>query len=565
MTEGKQDHVYTESLKALQKRMQLMFNNEKHSDTVFTVKQHKFYAISEIVSVASSKLDTVISEHFAHCDDKKIKLYDVKCEKSFSVILQYMYGLDINFSELTMHVLCGVITLAETYQLDEFVKDLKSYLSKVDKFEMNSLVVLLNTARKYNLEELYGKLKVFAYEHAEEFVKHDTIVQLQYECILNLIKSDWFCAPEIDILKGVLNWHTFMNTKEKRESLEHDDEDDAEVEDSSDDRCSVASDQTCDGDDVEMEDINNDRCSEASDQMCDGDDATRSKRQKREHVESTDVEVLEHNANEQNLDSEATTVADQKDKCSEFSENVLKSLLLHVRVKKISMFHFIELCETDEKYEQMLGDKKLFSQTNDARQKCVHIVSQNGNDKLSVTESVSVPVATMTEIVSVPVANIGCSNVLLQLNDYKKRFLIKMPSLSYTEYKSEDSYKSNDFTWAISFEDTRIICNTIDQEVVYFRKVYLECTSDKECDWECTTECQLTMLSSDKNLSPDQVLPSKAVHFRKDNPCQYLGEFYRDTEICKNRHLYKRYDNVNKNYYFEFEVLFKSIRASVKT
>uniref|UniRef100_A0A8D9ANN0 BTB/POZ domain-containing protein 9 n=1 Tax=Cacopsylla melanoneura TaxID=428564 RepID=A0A8D9ANN0_9HEMI len=531
MTEGKQDHVYTESLKALQKRMQLMFNNEKHSDTVFTVKQHKFYAISEIVSVASSKLDTVISEHFAHCDDKKIKLYDVKCEKSFSVILQYMYGLDINFSELTMHVLCGVITLAETYQLDEFVKDLKSYLSKVDKFEMESLVVLLNTARKYNLEELYGKLKVFAYEHAEEFVKHDTIVQLQYECILNLIKSDWFCAPEIDILKGVLNWHTFMNTKEKRESLEHDDEDDAEVEDSSDDRCSVASDQTCDG-----------------------DDASRSKRQKREHVESTDVESLEHNANEQNLDQ--AVVAYQKDKCSEliktFSENVLKSLLLHVRVKKISMFHFIELCETDEKYEQMLGDKKLFSQTNDARQKYVPIVSQNGNDDLSVTEVVSDPVA----------AN-ECSNILLELNNIKKTFVVKDP-LHYGQISiTKDPYINNDFTWVIFYEVSR--CQTHKRTGNYFRKVYLECTSDKECDWECTTECQLTMLSSDKNLSPDQVLPSKAVHFRKDNPCQYLGEFYRDTEICKNRHLYKRYDNVNKNYYFEFEVLFKSIRASVKT
>uniref|UniRef100_A0A8D8VAH1 BTB/POZ domain-containing protein 9 n=1 Tax=Cacopsylla melanoneura TaxID=428564 RepID=A0A8D8VAH1_9HEMI len=521
MTEGKQDHVYTESLKALQKRMQLMFNNEKHSDTVFTVKQHKFYAISEIVSVASRKLDAVISEHFAHCDDKKIKLYDVKCEKSFSVILQYMYGLDINFSELTMHVLCGVISLAETYQLDDFAKDLKSYLSKVDKFEMDSLAILLSTARKYNLEELYRKLKVFAYENAENFVKHESIVRLQYECILDLIKSDWFCAPEIDILKGVLNWHTGMNTKEKRESLEHD-KDHAEVEYS-----------------------NDDRCSEASDQMCDGDDATRSKRQKREHVESTDVESLEHNANEQNLDSEAA-VADQKDKCSEliktFSENVLKSLLLHVRVKKISMFHFIELCETDEKYEQMLGDKKLFSQTNDARQKYVPIVSQNGNDDLSVTEVVSDPVA----------AN-ECSNILLELNNIKKTFVVKDP-LHYGQISiTKDPYINNDFTWVIFYEVSR--CQTHKRTGNYFRKVYLECTSDKECDWECTTECQLTMISFNKNRYPDQVLPLKAVQFSKDNSCQYLGEFYRDSN-----NWYRTFFSNGK---FRFEVLFKSIRVNI--
>uniref|UniRef100_A0A8D8R6U3 BTB/POZ domain-containing protein 9 n=1 Tax=Cacopsylla melanoneura TaxID=428564 RepID=A0A8D8R6U3_9HEMI len=527
MTEGKQDHVYTESLKALQKRMQLMFNNEKHSDTVFTVKQHKFYAISEIVSVASSKLDAVISEHFAHCDDKKIKLYDVKCEKSFSVILQYMYGLDINFSELTMHVLCGVITLAETYHLDDFAKDLKSYLSKVDVFEMDSLAILLSTARKYNLEELYRKLKVFAYENAENFVKHESIVRLQYECILDLIKSDWFCAPEIDILKGVLNWHTGMNTKEKRESLEHDDEDDAEVEDSSDNRCSVASD--CE-----------------TDQMSNIDDDTQGISQEMEHIELTEVESCEHNANKQKLDNEAV-VTEQKDKCSEliktFSENVLKSLLLHVRVKKISMFHFIELCETDEKYEQMLGDKKLFSQTNDARQKYVPIVSQNGNDDLSVTEVVSDPVA----------AN-ECSNILLELNNIKKIFIVKYSTCLDTRYKSEDSYTSNDFTWFINFIIFECTGQTSSQNY-YIRKVYLECTSDKECDWECTTECQLTMISFDENLYPDQVLPLKAVQFSKDNSCQYLGEFYRDSN-----NWYRAFFSNGK---FRFEVLFKSIRVNI--
>uniref|UniRef100_A0A8D8VBW0 BTB/POZ domain-containing protein 9 n=1 Tax=Cacopsylla melanoneura TaxID=428564 RepID=A0A8D8VBW0_9HEMI len=523
MTEGKQDHVYTESLKALQKRMQLMFNNEKHSDTVFTVKQHKFYAISEIVSVASRKLDAVISEHFAHCDDKKIKLYDVKCEKSFSVILQYMYGLDINFSELTMHVLCGVISLAETYQLDDFAKDLKSYLSKVDKFEMDSLAILLSTARKYNLEELYRKLKVFAYENAENFVKHESIVRLQYECILDLIKSDWFCAPEIDILKGVLNWHTGMNTKEKRESLEHD-KDHAEVEYS-----------------------NDDRCSEASDQMCDGDDATRSKRQKREHVESTDVESLEHNANEQNLDSEAV-VADQKDTLSEvrktFSENVLKSLLLHIRGKQISMIDFLDLYETDKiLYKRMLIDKKLFSQTNDARQKYVPIVSQNGNDDLSVTEVVSDPVA----------AN-ECSNILLELNNIKKIFIVKYSTCLDTRYKSEDSYTSNDFTWFINFIIFECTGQTSSQNY-YIRKVYLECTSDKECDWECTTECQLTLISYDKNLCPDQVLPLKAVQFSKDNSCQYLAELYPDS--------YNWMQAFVPHDKFILEVLFKSIRVNI--
>uniref|UniRef100_A0A8D9E307 BTB domain-containing protein n=1 Tax=Cacopsylla melanoneura TaxID=428564 RepID=A0A8D9E307_9HEMI len=122
------DLVYLDGLKALQQRMGTLFNNVKFSDTVFTVKNQKFYALSQLVAVASGKLDSVISEHFAHCDDKEITLYDVKCQESFSIVLQYMYGLDINFSQMKMSVLCEVINLAENYQLTMFSKDPKLIL-----------------------------------------------------------------------------------------------------------------------------------------------------------------------------------------------------------------------------------------------------------------------------------------------------------------------------------------------------------------------------------------------------------------------------------------------------
>ncbi|KAL1448975.1 hypothetical protein WDU94_000222 [Cyamophila willieti] len=183
MSEEVKQDVYTNGLKAHQKRMEHIFNNPQYSDTEFTVQKQKFYALS-----------------------------------------QYMYGLDINFSELTMHVLCGVINLAETFKLDEFAKDLKTHLSKIDKFEMDSLAILLSTSRKYNLDEMYKKLKEFAFEHAEEFVNHNSIVSLLYEVLLDLIKSDGFSAPEIDILKAILSWHTEMNSKDEK-SIDEDDRD----------------------------------------------------------------------------------------------------------------------------------------------------------------------------------------------------------------------------------------------------------------------------------------------------------------------------------------------------
>uniref|UniRef100_A0A8D8L9I4 BTB domain-containing protein n=1 Tax=Cacopsylla melanoneura TaxID=428564 RepID=A0A8D8L9I4_9HEMI len=117
MMEAEQDYVYTDSIKDLQKRLETMFNNAAYADTVFTVKQNKFHALSQLVAVASGKLDAVMSEHFSYCNDRDMKLYDVKCEESFTVILKYVYGLDINFSHLKTNVLCEAINLAEVYQL----------------------------------------------------------------------------------------------------------------------------------------------------------------------------------------------------------------------------------------------------------------------------------------------------------------------------------------------------------------------------------------------------------------------------------------------------------------
>uniref|UniRef100_A0A8D8VL94 BTB domain-containing protein n=2 Tax=Cacopsylla melanoneura TaxID=428564 RepID=A0A8D8VL94_9HEMI len=154
---AKQKAVYTNGLRALQKRMGAVFNNAKFSDTVFTVKNQKFYAFSQLVAMSSSTLDDLITVHFAH-GVKEINLSNVKNAESFSVILQYMYGLDIDFAELRPAVICEILDLAHTYKLDEFNEDLKQYLSKIETFGIESLAALLNASKKFNLNDLYVKL-----------------------------------------------------------------------------------------------------------------------------------------------------------------------------------------------------------------------------------------------------------------------------------------------------------------------------------------------------------------------------------------------------------------------
>uniref|UniRef100_A0A8D8QY79 Polyubiquitin-C n=1 Tax=Cacopsylla melanoneura TaxID=428564 RepID=A0A8D8QY79_9HEMI len=350
----KQNLVYTDGLKALQKRMELMYNNKDHSDTVFIVNEQKFFVSRQLIAVASKKLDAVMSEYFTYCDDGEIKLHAVKCEESFSIVLKYMYGLDVNFGETKVEVLCDVIRLAETFQLDQFCKDLQCHLSKLDEFDIDSLAVLLNTARKYNLNELYERLQVFAFENAEQFVKHESIVSLLYEVLLDLIKSDWFCAPEIDILMGVLNWHHRMSTKDAKETLDNN----VQNEDINDDAFSVASDHSATNTVLQSNDKGN---TGEDNQDVDYEGVTV---EAESHVESADDHNTNSGAVMSNPDSLSVLV-------KSFNENVLKSLLLHVRVKQMSAFDLMEASETSlfQTYKHILGDKKLFSHTNEPRQK----------------------------------------------------------------------------------------------------------------------------------------------------------------------------------------------------
>uniref|UniRef100_A0A8D8WRZ9 Polyubiquitin-C n=1 Tax=Cacopsylla melanoneura TaxID=428564 RepID=A0A8D8WRZ9_9HEMI len=387
MMEAEQDYVYTDSIKDLQKRLETMFNNAAYADTVFTVKQNKFHALSQLVGVASGKLDAVMSEHFAICDDRDIKLYDVKCVESFTVIMKYVYGLDINFSQLKINVLCEAINLAEVYQLDKFSNDLKGFLSKVDKFQLDSLAVLLNTSRKYNLTELYGKLKVFACEHAEDFVKHESIVSLQYKVLLDLIKSNWFCAPEIDILMGVLNWQHGMSTKETKKTLDNnvEAETNAQNEDFNGDASSVGSDHSA-ASTVLLSNDKDNTGEENQDIDYEGETV-----EAESHVESADDHNTNSGAVMSNPDSLSVLV-------KSFTENVLKSLLLHVRVKQMSAFDLMEASETSlfQTYKHILGDKKLFSHTNEPRQKYgtvgetkneVMSITSHGSDNVSIEEA----------------------------------------------------------------------------------------------------------------------------------------------------------------------------------
>ncbi|KAL1455699.1 hypothetical protein WDU94_009775 [Cyamophila willieti] len=501
-----QDHVYIDGLKALQERMGVMFNNVQFSDTEFTVKERKFYALSQLVAVSSTTLNDQINFHYANCNDKKIKLYGVKFEESFTIILQYMYGLNINFSQMNLAVLCEVIHLAERFKLMQFFQDLKCYLSKVTDFQIDSIAVLLNTANKYNLKDLYEKLSQFAYQNATDFVKHESVVNLEYHVLLDLIKSDWFYAPEIDILTGVLNWHDDMRPKKIIAALMVDNENDFGVDDLADI-------------DLDMSDI-------------DIEDDTKQDQEEIEHEKDSKylskLEWSQEAGSSKACTSNAiatTRPSNQTDKCSEvvktFSDNILKSLMLHIRINQMTALEYIGVRETElfAKYKHILDDKKHFHQTSQPRQTYVAVCARNKNCAKLLPSSEASSVNRTKLMLFYRQIGFNSTN---HINKVKAIFRVKVNDMKVQYTKSMYPLVIREFRFDIG---ARMIPTGA-------LMVFLHCVSAKRqrVIWDCRVKCQFSLISRGETFVTEED-PNRLFIFDQHHSVGFLGMF--DKASCK--------------------------------
>uniref|UniRef100_A0A8D9DX03 Uncharacterized protein n=1 Tax=Cacopsylla melanoneura TaxID=428564 RepID=A0A8D9DX03_9HEMI len=159
-----------------------------------------------------------------------------------------------------------------------------------------------------------------------------------------------------------------------------------------------------------------------------------------------------------------------------FKENILKSLLSHIRHLRFTAFEYMKVLEADLfiKYRDILADYKHFSQSTEPRKQYV-----------SPTIIASNPVvvqplpAVLSYIQPFPTA---LYNKFYKIN---KVFTIKRLSLN-TVYESEEELQIGNFKLKIDLKES----SPLGTDSVYF-DVNLKCTSDEERAWECYTEAQV--------------------------------------------------------------------------
>lgn len=592
----------------LSEKLKEMWNKEEFSDTLFLVNDCQFHVSSHWVSVMSGVLKGVISDHYQHCGDREIQINEVKNNESFSVVLKFIYGFGINLKEMDKELLCDVLYQAERFQLNGFSKKLKSYLSSLDKFDIDSFAVLINTAKNFAIDDLYKKLVIFAYENADQLVKHESFVDLKYDVLSEMLKADNFFAAEIDILLGALKWHeNNFDKKNYDEALkvENDHEfigvtnmshvsktlEEPNVHDKTDQNNILADEKRSNEKGEEEEKEKLDDLSSADSVLKENNILTVSDELNEQVLKrNSEINAYENcntgeasvnavekvNEEEEKLNVAGPVLKEHKNSSDElnlpnegllnqlnkFSENILKSLLSHIRIRQVSFLDFQIASNLDsaKKYKQFLEKCELFSQTFDPRIK--YAPSNLMNSQSENTIAVSSP-SVHNALLSLKMPsnlNIHCEI----LHDLTRRFTVTCTD-SGLQYSSEQEYVIAGLTWKLLVVDKR----TYSSSSPYQSVLYLQCSHKRGGVWTCAIECQIRMLPINVKLLPKypvRTLPDSSrfssfinVTFSESISENVLGTFYHDTAPTTGWR-----NNYAPNYQFTFEVHFEYIHKTVK-
>ncbi|KAI5742729.1 hypothetical protein M8J77_010671 [Diaphorina citri] len=192
--------------------------NADLADVIFVVNGKKFPAQSHILGGASDQFTSLIQDHFKENTDKEITLHNVKYSASFSAVLKYIYGFDLNLWDHLIDTLCEICHLARDYSLPVLHERLTCYLSKYRAITLENAATLITTADTHNIHTLTERVTNFLHQNAGELIQHESFLRIEHGVLMDLLESDLFYAREIDILSAVLRWIDFNVKTEKSHS-----------------------------------------------------------------------------------------------------------------------------------------------------------------------------------------------------------------------------------------------------------------------------------------------------------------------------------------------------------
>lgn len=196
---AKIDHV-----ELLSSQSGLLYFSKEFTDVTFVVDKEKFKAHRVMLAARSDYFRALLFGGMRETNPaNEIEISDCSA-RSFNVLLTYIYTGKMSLGELGLEVVLELISLAHKYGFLALESAIQGYLKAI--LDVKNVCQIFDLSSFFQLKDLYNSCLDYLDQDAVEVLSMDSFPNLSKNSLIDIIKRDSFCAPEVQIFCAVVDW-----------------------------------------------------------------------------------------------------------------------------------------------------------------------------------------------------------------------------------------------------------------------------------------------------------------------------------------------------------------------
>ncbi|VDH88882.1 BTB/POZ domain-containing protein 9 [Mytilus galloprovincialis] len=205
------DITIQESVETTADRLAKICLTEDMADVFFSFQNEKTSRIPAhkmILALRSPVFKAMFYGSFPQSEGD-ISIEDISLN-TFKRLMGYLYT---DHLQLTKDSVIALLYAAKKYQIAGLISKCETYLQ--DNLDVSNACSLFSNAKFFTMEKLKINALKFISENAIEVLKNEDFLLLPSEDLVDILKLDSLCVPEIDVFRAVLKWVDNELTKNK--------------------------------------------------------------------------------------------------------------------------------------------------------------------------------------------------------------------------------------------------------------------------------------------------------------------------------------------------------------
>ncbi|KAE9548774.1 hypothetical protein FO519_008012 [Halicephalobus sp. NKZ332] len=187
----------------LVEQISAMYMDEECSDCTLVVEGTSFPVHKAILAARSIYFKAMFFGGMKESKEKVVELLETPVQ-AFRLLLKYIYTGTLQLQAIKIDYVFDILGLVHKYGFVELEETVSDYFQSI--CGTDNVCLIFSVSQLYSMKSLSAFCLDFIDNYASEVIRQHNFCQLPPAALEQIISRDSFCAPEIEIFKGVVRW-----------------------------------------------------------------------------------------------------------------------------------------------------------------------------------------------------------------------------------------------------------------------------------------------------------------------------------------------------------------------